>query len=159
MAWEVCANTPYTATFKDFGGKSATFLSHLGGLVTDPAAGEALATTNALIDVSDCALVAASVEPFAVWDAPVTPATAPYDRVQDKLQIVLRSEDGSPVLANLPTFIAGVLAPDKLRVDFTNAAIIALVNYITSNLCNTEGKPITGAIRGFKRRPPRLKKD
>lgn len=152
MAFVVEPGVQVLLTFSDASGHKSSMSIYMDNTETDPTAGGPAAVASAAQDISADALTAVECRIRAKQTAIIAPTDGPYPRGADKAQYVFGGADGSPVVLQVGAPNEGTLQSDKINIDPTDAAVIALVAALVGNGKTAEGQAITGLVRGFRKR-------
>ncbi len=142
----------------DRSGARATLQTWIESTEVDPEAGAAAAIGAGVQGVSNDAITSVEILRHATQTSAVTPTAGPYQRPSDKAIMVFQGSDGSPAVMQIPAPQETILDSGAINVDPTDTAAAAFIAYVIANCLTAEGAPITSFVRGYRRRPPRLKK-
>jgi hypothetical protein len=157
MGWVTEPGVEVVYGFTDRSGHRATMHVYMDNTETDPTGGGAAAVGSAAQGISNDALVSVECRVRASEDDPGVPTDGPYCRGADKALFVLTTEDGSTVNLQIGAPNEGIFDSGALEIDFADAAVIALMDALIANAVTAEGDDITGAKRGYRRRPANRK--
>lgn len=158
MAWVLEPTNQLLLHFVDYNGIRATSQYFIASGETNPSGGAALAIADGAQGISNDGLVATEILRHASWDAAVTPTDGPYPRPADKVKMTFTASDGSKVIMQIPAPNETILKPDHYKADPSDSALAAFIAYVEANCLSEEGAPITQFSGGYRRRPPRRKK-
>jgi len=157
MSWVSEGTTQVVFGFIDASGARANMSVYMDAGEVDPLAGGPLALGNALQAISNDFLSITECRVRATQTAPGTPTDGPYARGADKLKLVFRGVDGSPINFQIGSPSELVLDDNKQDVDRANAAIIALEAAMVLYGKTAEGKAVQALQLGYRHRPSRRK--
>jgi hypothetical protein len=142
----------------DENGSDSTSRYWIANTEVNPAGGAAAAIANGVQGISSAFIFSVEILRHATWDAEVTPTEGPYQRPADQVLMQFSGQDGSPVNMALPGPNEIILNSDAVTINPAQTDVAAFVTYVINHFKTQEGYSITGLTRGFRRRPPRRKK-
>lgn len=157
MAYVTEPSNEVVIHLQDYNGTPSTSQYWVAAAETDPGSGAPLALANGVQAISNSQVVSIELLRHAKNNAPATPGTGPYDRVQDKCKVELDCADGSTVILQLPGPLQTIFKPDHFNLDPSDSLVTALVNALIAGGRNAQGSAIVGLSGGYRRVPPRLK--
>jgi hypothetical protein len=156
MAWVAEPSNQVILHIEDFSGKHAQMVFYTSNVETDPDAGFPADIAAATQAITTGLVTDVEVLIHAIQTSPGTPATGPYDRVQDKAKFVFLAADGSQPVMQVPGPLATIFKSDTINIDPTDTLALAFINAVKANCVTAEGEAIIGLQRGFRREPSGL---
>lgn len=156
MAWVAGARKLAKYVFTDRAGRRAQTQVWVGAGETDPTGGGVEAIRAGLAGVSDAAINEVQLLSYAKQDAAIAPATDPFDRPTDKLEVSGITAEGVPVTMKLPSLLAANYQSDGVT-PLTTGPAAALIALVASTCVSADGDPITSIKRSRRMVPSGLK--
>lgn len=158
MAWVVDPSNELLLHLVDAKGTRATNQYWIAPTEVNPAGGAALAIANATQGITNDEVASVEILRRASQDAAVTPTDGPYPRSADKVKLELGGADGSVTIIELPAPNEVILDSGKINVNPAEPTFSAALTVLLTNLKSSEGATLIALKKGYRRRPPRLKK-
>lgn len=124
----------------------------------DPAGGAAAAIASGVQGITQSFVSGAEILRRAHQDATVVPTDGPYPRAADKVALTFAAASGRKVRMEIPGPNETILDAGHINIDQADAAMSAFIDYVIANCVDDDGSVIIALTRGYRRRPPRLKK-
>jgi hypothetical protein len=158
MAWVTDPANELLLHLADLKGTRATNQYWIAPSQVDPAGGAAIAIANAVQGISNDVVSSVEILRRASQSTAVTPTSGPYPRSADKVKLEFAGADGSVTILEVPAPNEVILDNGTINVDPAQATFSAAITVLLANLKSSEGATLIALKKGYRRRPPRLKK-
>lgn len=158
MTWNLDPTNELLLHAVDLSGHETTTQYWIAPTEVDPEGGAAAAIADKVQDLSADAVYLVEILRRASNDAPTAATDGPYPRAADKVKLVFADDSGGETIMQIPGPNETILDAGTINVDRSDAALTAFVNYVLANCLSAEGGTLVALKRGFRRRPPRRKK-
>jgi hypothetical protein len=158
MAFTLMPSNQLIVHVVDASGKKATSQYYVDSGETNPASGAPAAISAAVQGMSNGLVYQTEILRHAINATPGTPSTGNFARVMDKMSLTFNTAAGDNVTIQIPGPLDTILGPDGVKVDPTDALIVALIAGLQADGVSAGGADITSLQRGNRRWPKGLKK-
>lgn len=157
MALVPAATNIAQMTVTDRAGKYATTSIHVASTVTGVTDAAFVALKNAVVGMSDGAMMKAELKRYAVNDAPGVAASGAFDTVRDKVIFEFLDAAGIPLKIELPGPREAILMPDGVTVDLSNVLVQGFRDTMFAAGATSEGGALTLLHKAYRKQNKGLK--